>query len=523
MKLKRVNNSKEMLILIGMITDTVFVKKVQTVLNPKLFKSKASKIIAKWCTDYYKENDKAPGIHIQDIYDDHIATSENTEQLQLVGKVLSNLSKKFERAENHNTDYVLSIAEKFFSTEYLKLRCEQIQDVIEDDPKKAMQLLQEAKVPQLPKSKGHDVYNSPELVQEALEEAREPLFLLPGALGELLNKDLCRESFMGFLGPEKRGKSWLLMELAYQASLARLNTVLIQAGDMGDLQMMRRLAIRVARKSNLERYCVDMLVPVYDCAHNQDNTCRKHFRTGKYGLGIGEDSDESFMDCVATKELKMDFWKSNKRYTPCQECRRHYNKSNRRDYTGAIWYKLKKKTKPLSVAEAVTAMKKVGKKTGKSNFKLISHPNKTLSVNMIENQLLTWQEEELFVPDVIVIDYADIMIDPATTEERHKQNNVWAGLRSLIQTFKCLGITASQADADSYGLHTITLKNFTEDKRKFGHVTSFYSLNKTDEEKAAGLMRIASLIERDDEYDSRTQVKVMQNLQDGRAHVGSYF
>lgn len=521
MKTQRIDNSKEMLILTGMITDTVFLKKVQPILNTKLFKSKPAKIIAKWCIEYYKDNESCPNVHIQDIYDDYISKSDNKEQILLIGKVLQNLSKKFDRAKNFNTDYVLSIAEKFFSSEYLKIRCEQILDVIKEDPKKAAELMQDARIPQLPSTQGHDVYKSPELLQEALEDSRTPLFRMPGALGELINEDLCRGSLMGFMGPEKRGKSWILMELAYKASLARLNVVLVQAGDMMDLQMMRRLSIRMCKKSNMERYCEEMLVPVYDCKHNQDNSCKKSNRTGRRGLDIyGE--DQNFLDAVADKKMKMEFFEEHRRYKACDECRRHRKKSYRYGYAGAIWYKIKEKTEPLSVSEALKELTKHDKRTGKGGFKLISYPNKTLTVDMIEAHVLAWNEE-LFITDVIVVDYADILISGTTMEERHKQNHVWMGLRSLSQKFNCLVITATQTDADSYKLHTITLNNFTEDKRKFGHVTSMYSLNKTDAEKAAGLMRIACILGRDDEFDSRRQVKVMQNLQDGRAHVGSYW
>jgi replicative DNA helicase len=55
-----------------------------------------------------------------------------------------------------------------------------------------------------------------------------------------------------------------------------------------------------------------------------------------------------------------------------------------------------------------------------------------------------------YTPDVIIIDYADLLIDGSQKEERHKQNKIWKDLRGLNQKRKCLLITATQTDAGSY-------------------------------------------------------------------------
>jgi hypothetical protein len=49
-----------------------------------------------------------------------------------------------------------------------------------------------------------------------------------------------------------------------------------------------------------------------------------------------------------------------------------------------------------------------------------------------------------------------------------------------------------------------------------------YALNQTAEEKRIGILRIGELVIRDDEFDWKRQVKILQCLQRGRPLIGSY-
>ena len=69
----------------------------------------------------------------------------------------------------------------------------------------------------------------------------------------------------------------------------------------------------------------------------------------------------------------------------------------------------------------------------------------------MEQCLDDWEAREGFVPDVIVIDYADLLeADGKSTEFRHKQDSIWKGLRAMSQKRHALVLTATQADAASY-------------------------------------------------------------------------
>jgi len=126
---------------------------------------------------------------------------------------------------------------------------------------------------------------------------------------------------------------------------------------------------------------------------------------------------------------------------------------------------------------------------------------------------------------VIIIDYADLLVPEVKMDFRHQQNEIWKGLRSLSQEKHALVVTATQADAKSYEADLLKLKNFSEDKRKYAHVTACYGLNqdKDDREKGMGIMRINEIVIREGEFSNRNEVKVLQNLRRGRPFLTSYF
>ena len=125
---------------------------------------------------------------------------------------------------------------------------------------------------------------------------------------------------------------------------------------------------------------------------------------------------------------------------------------------------------------------------------------------------------------MIVIDYADLLVGEAK-DFRHLQNEIWKDLRRLSQEKgQPLVITATQADAKSYDADKLKLTNFSEDKRKYAHVTAFYGLNqdKFGREKQIGILRINELLLREGDFGVGNQVFILQNLGRGKAFLGSY-
>lgn len=156
---------------------------------------------------------------------------------------------------------------------------------------------------------------------------------------------------------------------------------------------------------------------------------------------------------------------------------------------------------------------------------MVTKPNKDMSVSNIVSQLDIWETFDGFVPDVVIIDYADILKgEPGDErkETRDQQNGTWQALRALSQKKHCLVITATQTDAAAYDTKDLKLKNFSEDKRKYSHVTVMPGLNQTEEEKDRGVMRVNILLAREEVFDIRRMVHVLQCLQIGRPFIASF-
>jgi len=155
--------------------------------------------------------------------------------------------------------------------------------------------------------------------------------------------------------------------------------------------------------------------------------------------------------------------------------------------------KIKDIKNKLSWRDAKRACKKIMKsriKSKDSYFRLSCHPNSTLSVRSIQSVLQNWIRDD-WVPDIVIIDYADILdMNYQGLEGRDRINETWKRLRSLSQIFHCLVVTGSQTDAGAYKKEVITRDNFSEDKRKLAHVTGMIGLNVTEKEKERGITRL---------------------------------
>lgn len=127
-------------------------------------------------------------------------------------------------------------------------------------------------------------------------------------------------------------------------------------------------------------------------------------------------------------------------------------------------------------------------------------PTQTLTVPMLMRRLKDMQVYQNFTPDVIVLDYADIMRAVNTRQDKRDQiNEIWAGLRGVAQDREVLIATASQTGRGTVtGARDADDSDMAEDIRKLAHVTKNLVINQTPEEKAIGIYRISNNTTRDE-------------------------
>lgn len=367
------------------------------------------------------------------------------------------------------------------------------------------------------------------LIDGAFKEQAKPLFRLPGAIGELMNSQLVPTNFVSLLAPEKRGKSWWMLEMFYRAVRSGVDTLFVQAGDMTSRQLFRRLLIRLAKRSDRERYCGELYIPTTDCQWNQCDTCEKSKRTGTIGLkhfneGNAKRSlrngkrgnNKEGTQFTSVKQL-MD---ENPDYIPCNECQRNGSP----DFKGAVWWRRRGPVNPIVREEARELYEDFESKL-KSKFRFIEAPADTLSVEELDAHLDSMYERDGFTPQLLLLDYMDLLKNGRNgpKEFRHIQDYNWKSMRGLCQKRNLLGFVATQSDAGGFEAETLTMSNISEDKRKLSHVTSMFGLNQTWDEKRKGIMRINTIVNREDDYDIQKTVTVLQSIASGQPLIGSFF
>lgn len=510
-------------IITGLIVSTEFLQGIRQIWTPQLLQSGASKRIARWCIEYYDTHKKAPGKDIETIFLVKVKQEKIPKDVaeEIETDILPGLSEEYS-SQHFNFAYLIDQTTKYLSERHLENFAKSIQLLLEQgELLEAEKLAHDYKT--IIKTTSGTLDLSDPIVLEKIEKIftheAQPVVTFPGALGTLWNNEMVRGGFVAFMASEKRGKSYLLLEVAIRASKQGAQVAFFQAGDMSEGQQLKRICTYKTKQPFSPLKDLKKFIPVKDCIYNQDDSCNKKERECDHGIFTEKDILQ--MNEKIRKKITMEFlqkkFKENPDYKPCYNCLEWKDKP-----WGAVWIKAIN-PKQLTYIDGQTAIKKFFVDRGRK-FKLSSHANNTLSVKEIEALIELWEKQDGFSPDVIVVDYADILVSDVK-EFRHSQNDIWKSLRGLSQKRHCLVITATQADAKSYEQERLTLSNFSEDKRKYAHVTAMYGLNQDPHgrEKELGVLRINELVVRDSEFYTSTEVHVLQALNIGQPFLGSFW
>lgn len=501
-------------IVTGLVVSTEYLQLVHPIWNPSLLESSTARTLADWCLEYYRTYQRAPAADVQGIYTVKLKEGLPRDQAEKIELVLQSLSSEHEHSQ-FNVQYLLDQTYRYLQRQHILHFVDELRGELTSGSLSEAEKLISGYTPiTMGNGIGIDPFASPVLVRQAFEDGQHPLIKFGKALGRLWNSQMTRDAFVALMGMEKSGKSWWLMEIAMRAMACGCNVAFFQAGDMSERQMIKRLCIYLTKRSDQKRYCENIYMPVIDCFNNQSGTCRNRQREPNNGHSVLSASNLgglTFDDLVRAYREYGD-------HRPCHNCD---NEPGR----GSIWMRRMPDVEPLDARQAWKHIER-WKRHNKKRFKLATYSNETLSVQEINSLLGTWEKQDNFVPDVVVIDYADILSpdpDAKNMDYRHQQNKIWQRLRRLSQERHCLVLTATQAAASAYDRNSsLRMSDFSETKTKYAHVTAMYGLNQTAEEKRIGIMRINEIVVREGDFDRTSEVKVLQRLQTGRPFLGSF-
>lgn len=505
-------------IVIGLIISTEYLNSIRKIWDAKFLGSKTARLLANWCIEFYDQYRTAPGKEIESIF---VRKTKSLKEDDAAGieDIIASLSDEYEHQEKFNVNYLIDQTVQYFDEKNLR---EFVDDLTQE--LNAGNILEAKKNAFAYKpsvnieSTTLDMSDKAQLsaaVERAFQTTSQPVVKFSRQLGDFMNHQLVRGGFVAFMGPEKRGKTWLLMALSILAARQKANVAFFQAGDMTQDQQLKRMCIHLTKKSDQERYSGKMLEPVRDCVWNQLDTCKLPERECDYGPFEGKDFND-------VRQLPYDDLvkavKENPDYKPCHNCGKYW-----KNKWGAVWLQEVNTGAPLSPKQAKKALEKFFV-DNKRRFRLSTHTSGSLTPTELDNTLDLWERRDGFVADMIVVDFADIMASDLKGEFRHQENDKWLKLRGISQKRHALLLTATWTDAGSYDQDRLSLKNFSEDKRKYGHVTAMYGLNqdKKGREKEIGIMRINEIVIREDAFLNSNEVYVLQNLKRGQPCLSSF-
>lgn len=437
-------------VLIGMIVHPSVIAAIAPKWEGKegLFKSRWANVVGKWAVDFYNKYGKPPAKAVEGLYEAW-AKRADEDQVKLIGKFLEALSGEYvRRKKDINPQYLIDRAGEHFTTVKLGRLRDQIDGGIStgklDDVLKEVDRFGKVDVGE---GATMDLLQDLNDWKDSLTDIdADVLIRYPGALGKFYKDAFSRDSFVAFLGPEKRGKTMAMMDVAWTAMLQRRKVMFFEIGDMSKKQILRRFGARAAMHP-VRSGPVKIPVKIY----KEDDRYQVKFKTVDYKTGLDFAKVKQALDRVMLEQVR-----SKKPY-----------------------------------------------------FKLEVYPNNSIGMAGIKASVQR-QERLGWVPDVVVIDYADLLAPPpGYTESRDQINASWKAMRALSQEYHCCLVTATQANAASYKSDSLDMSNFSEDKRKFAHVTGMVGLNQSDDEKDINLIRYNWLVLREDGYSVRNFVNVV--------------
>ncbi len=512
-------------IITGMIVSSDYLTMIEKFWDSSYLESSELRIIADWVMLYFKKYRQSPDENIQSIYMENLQKNTLSKpDAQYIELVLSDLSDEYGRGKQFNSAYLYDQTVKYLKTRELEQHNEEIQSLIDagriEEAEKLAQSF--SSTIGVDPDRGLDLSTKEALdaVERAFSETSQKVLSYPGALGEMWNDHLVRGGLFYFLAPEKRGKTFFMMEMGLRAIRQKSNVAFFSAGDMTEGQMLKRICIYIARRSDKEKYCKAGFTPIGDCIYNQLDTCDRKDRNCDHGIfeDISLDTfHQNYAQFINSETLK-EKYEEFPDYEPCDSMSCPIRK-------GSVWLKHHGEKRPLTASHAKRALRKFFKRY-RRRFKLNTYPAGMLTVTEIRKCLDEWEKHDGFIPDIIIIDYADLLSadDGNVKEHRHKQDHIWKNLRALSQERHVLIITATQADANSYTKGRLSLSNFSEDKRKLAHVTAQYGLNQDPQgrEKELGILRINEIVVREGEFSTNNEVYVLQDLASGRPFLESF-
>lgn len=507
-KVEKVENTVEELIITGMIVDKTFIQEIYKAALPEYFDTEINKIIIGWLREYFEQNKNCPGEEIFDIFQMNQQFLDKNESA-VIRMFLNKISQEYS-GRVFNSIYVLPKAFEYLENNAYKYK----QKIIGQELRRGN--LQ--KVKNIFNSATKEIFNQvttwkslsdQEFLTSWWGEKQEAAMSFPGALGEYM-PNIERGRLYALLGPPKRSKSFWLLEWAYNGIWEKLNTVFFSL-EMNANEVDYRWKERISGKGILTKKSKVFTIPVLDCLHNQKDEC-------------------SMDECTSPgtsvySNILRDSYEDHPEHKPCTYCRGIDDQ-----FQPCTWM-IKKRINRLSLKEAIINQEELDAHVGKDRIRIITFPIGTATVENLENSLEELERHENFIPDLIVIDYADILKeDLRLGDKRHRVGDNWQKLSRMAKVRNAIVVTASQGNRNSAKKNRLDVDDVSEDFSKIMTIDGIFAINeinfdqpnKWQIDKNWQIQRIETIALRYGRFIPGLQCVTLNDLARSQVHLDSY-
>ena len=502
--------TSEKLMLTSAIISDDFCQMIRLKYNSDYIQNAFIKQTMDWCLAYFNEFGKAPKQDIEKVFE-YKSSELDKSSKDLIEYLLYSLSQSLKSVGNTDHQLILKETRKYFQKRHVEIAMLKVKVLM--DKKKiesAVQLLSQENFKEDLLSDGNleNIFE-----RGAIESAWDRIdmshvFSFTGAAEAMnyLTGFIKKGWLMAYLAPPKRGKTSWLIETACQAMVYGCKVLFVSL-EMNSEAIRQRFYSRfLCKPADVTRDprnftvspdgSVLARVPYIDCVHNRDDSCHRQERADYYAKSflVGTDVNEHF---------------------PCMGCIRKPDC----DFSmtiETIWERVEDETYAADHRKLLAIGRHIGR-----NLRLVTYPSYLGGIDDIEHDLEVAKIDG-FIPNIIIVDYADILRPSSTfSDQRHNLDVTWKTLKGLAETSNSVLITASQTNRAAVDEKRLQQKHVAEDFRKLAHVDVFLALNQTNFEKDVGIKRVNVVAHRHKDFSPFVEVYVSEALHLGQVCVNS--
>lgn len=477
-------------------------------------------IILKWLLDYFEKFNKSPGpVDLQNIFDlNRKKLGEDT--AIVIEEILDRYAEEFndiakiKPSIDHLKKKVIPDFAKLRAGEILKRnielcidtnRPEDIGKAIDNHPRFTIDDETDF---------GVSIPGSDQAVNEYFSSNMgTQLFQLDGDLGKLIGP-FYRGASYAITGVEKRGKSYFAQNVGYFAVMFKRLKSLNISLELPTRMLNRRTWCRAGNYTSSKGSVGLNLIPVFDCINNQLGTCG--VRRQKLNFKNLFRSIDNVVQYYDRPDWKV-----------CTSCRNkhsskeYYSLPENRRFIPAIWF-VEKEIKLLNKFR-IRKTNNMLKFFNFNNLRNRAYSTSSVNFDEIYDFIKNYSDKTRFYPDVIIIDYPDIL-QPVEGKysDRHSIDYNWSNCRKLAQELNVVLLLPDQTKMESREGRSIKETGTSENKLKDAHIDLRITLNSNWQEYQLGIQRVGTLFKREGEL-SNQEVMLLQNNAVGNRMVDSCF